>query len=119
MNSAAENLFCVTLADVNKGNVLAELSNELSALIGAVRTTGKKGSLRMKLTITPDDNGETSAVEVEVECRLPRPDRPKTVFFLTEDNRLTRKNPLQPELKLGVVEGGKAEVSGQKSEVSA
>ena len=104
--NAAENLFCVTLADVNRGNALAELSNELSALIGAVRTTGKKGKLRCELTITPDDNGETSQVDLEISTKLPRPDRPKTVFFLTEDNRLTRRNPLQPELKFDVVQGG-------------
>ena len=101
--SASENLFSVTLADVNKGNALAELSNELSALIGAVRATGKKGSLRLKLTLSPDDNGETSSVEVDIETKLPRPDRPKTVFFITEDNRLTRRNPAEQELKLLVL----------------
>lgn len=65
--------------------------------------------------------GETSSVEVDIEARLPKPDRPRTVFFITEDNRLTRRNPLQAELKLGVVDGGvpvTTEVREQKSEVS-
>ena len=83
-----ENLFAAVLADVQRGNVLAELSQELGGLIAAVKATGKKGTLRLKLTIKPDDNGETTTVDAEVEAKHPRPNRPKI-----KDSRLFAPRP--------------------------
>lgn len=102
MNS---NTFSLTLNEQRKGELSAELSNEFRKLVEHVRGTGRAGSLTLKLTIRPTEGGDGSTVllEDDVTVKLPKPKKMKSLFFSTDDGRLTRNDPNQAELPLKAV----------------
>lgn len=103
------NMFVTTLADLRAGRSANELSIELQKLVQAVRETGKKGTLTYKLHIEPAAKGNinTLMIEDEVTVKMPEMDREAAIFFSTDDNRLTRRDPRQREFSMSVVEGDK------------
>lgn len=105
-NDMASNAFAKTLADLRRGQTLVELSNELADLVQAVKETGKKGEICLKLRLTPSAGGEAVVIEDAVTMKVPKMDRASTTFFTTEDNLLTRQDPRQMEMGLRAVDGG-------------
>lgn len=93
----AGNLFATTLAQLDKGNSLAELSAAIVKIVAAVRATGKKGTLKYTLTIQPVPNTDGAQVICvdKVDPDVPEPDRRATLFFTGEDGTLSRRDPNQ------------------------
>lgn len=91
------NAFAITLAQLGKGNNLAELSSELNRLVRAVRATGKKGKLAYTLHVVPVDGTDGAQVVLtdEIKLNTPSPDRKSSLFFTTDDGQLTRRDPNQ------------------------
>jgi len=96
-DEAPANAFATTLAQLDKGSTLAELSAALTDLVAACRATGKKGALKYRLVIKPLPNTDGAQVMCvdEVRAEIPTADRRATLFFTTEEGRLTRKDPNQ------------------------
>ncbi|MFJ4009415.1 hypothetical protein [Streptomyces sp. NPDC090026] len=80
------------------GSTHAELTEKLHALIAAVQETGKGGSISLKVDIKPiaGTDGRTLTVTDAVVTKLPRVERPKSIFFITDDGDLSRTDPRQP-----------------------
>ena len=99
------NAFAMTLQDQRKGELLHECSQRLAELVSACRETGKSGTLTLKLTVNIPKQAEAGTVYVhdEVTIKTPKPRRDGSLFFTTDDNRLTRANPNQRELPLATV----------------
>lgn len=97
-----------TLAALRKGNFIDELSTELGALVDAVRTTGRKGTLTVVLTIAPASKGDDTTLTVadEIKVRPPQPSRGETIMYATADGALTRRDPRQLDIA-GLREVGK------------
>ena len=92
------------LGDLAGGTTVVELNEALSAVVQAVRETGKVGSLSLSLKVKP--NGAAGViVEDEIKVRVPQVPRGETVFFATGDGSLVRSDPRQAELALRRVEG--------------
>ena len=101
------------LRDLHQGKVLEELSEEITAITAAVRAAGKSGELTLKVKFKTPPKGDVSYLtfEAEVSSKKPRRDRGDTIFFITNDNRLTRQDPTQTELPFrGVVDASTGEI---------
>ena len=98
----SQKAFSHILQDLRDGRVHAELSQQLSELINKVQETGKAGELTLKLKIKPATRGNVDKIMIadSVTTTLPKPERGEDVFFLTEDNELSRNHPRQASLEL-------------------
>ncbi|MGY3082600.1 hypothetical protein [Pseudomonas fragi] len=106
--------FIDTLRDIEAGGLLDELSETQHSLIDAIRLTGKGGELTIKLAYKPDGNGQMT-IKADVKAKEPALSRGTSLFFLTPEGNLTRRDPRQQDLPLRTVNDDKPEVLRQVS----
>lgn len=71
-----------------------EMSTELNKLTGAVRDTGKQGSLTLTITLKPvDGSTEVIAVHDVIKVKKPEHTRLGSLAFPDRDNNLKRTDP--------------------------
>jgi hypothetical protein len=101
------NSFMDALLQLRSGKAVDELSQQLAELVGAVKKTGKQGTITLQLKVAPATAGEVRQIFVTdaIKFNPPMPARPSTLFYPNEDNQLLRKDPNQKELELRSVEG--------------
>lgn len=107
--------FIDTLRDIEAGGLLDELSETQHSLIDAIRLTGKGGELTIKLAYKPDGNGQMT-IKAHVKAKEPALSRGTSLFFLTPEGNLTRRDPRQQDLPLRTVNDDKPEVLRQVSQ---
>jgi len=107
--------FIDTLRDIEAGGLLDELSEPQHSLIDAIRLTGKGGELTIKLAYKPDGNGQMT-IKADVKAKEPALSRGTSLFFLTPEGNLTRRDPRQQDLPLRTVNDDKPEVLRQVSQ---
>lgn len=92
--------FAAFLQEQSGGRTHEELSVKLHDLIEAVQETGKGGSLTLKIDVRPIPGAgkRTLTVTDAVAAKVPKPDRQKSIFFVTDDGNLSRNDPTQPVL---------------------
>jgi hypothetical protein len=89
------------LGSLRDGMTRVELAEAVHELVSAVRDTGKKASLTLKLTVAPAtniSNDHTLIVTDDIAVTYPKRDKSSTILFADEDNQLTRRDPRQPRL---------------------
>jgi hypothetical protein len=94
-------LFTDIIAELARGEVVADLSGDLNDLVAAVKLTGKKGSLTFTLDVkelSAEDG--TVGITAKIKVTLPKAGRGESLFFVTEDHNLSRRDPRQAELGL-------------------
>ena len=85
-----------TLAVLNRGNLIIDAGRDMQDVVNGIVACNKPGKLTIELEITPSgwdrDTGRATQVDIrpEIKTKIPRPDQGKSIFFLTEENRLTR-----------------------------
>lgn len=91
---------------IRKGRMLHELSSKLEELTQAIRDTNQKGSLTLKLSITPLKKGDADgqgaiaiALSDTIKIDKPEPARADTLFFAARNGFLSRNNPDQMNLQ--------------------
>jgi hypothetical protein len=88
-----------TLIVMNRGNFIIECGREMQELTDAIIDTGGKGSLVIKLEVTPSGlkDGRISQVDISpsIDIKKPKHDQGKSIFFVTADNKLVRDDPDQ------------------------
>lgn len=83
--------------NLNEGGTMEELAAELRQCVAAVQSTGKKGQLKLTIGITP--NGPTAVSTTEkIEVKAPKADPVATLFYVTPESGLSRRDPRQPQL---------------------
>jgi hypothetical protein len=95
--------FFETLRDIEAGALLDELSEHQHRLVDAIRLAGKGGELVIKLAYKPDGRGQMN-IKAEVKVNEPKMSRGTSLFFLTPEGNLTRRDPRQQDLPLRPVE---------------
>lgn len=100
--------FPAFLAELDRGNVSAELATKLLELIDSVRETRKSGHLTFKLTAGWDAKAEMLRLGTSVTGKTPVLDRPESLFFVTKDGRPTKHDPRQ----LALIEANERHGSG-------
>lgn len=115
------------LGGLGDGKVMDDFHKRFHELLRAVRSCGDKGKVVLTLSVEPDPDQEEPVVSVrgEVTATIPLPKRRRELFFLTDDCRLSRRNPRQPErpentVKMPPVEDradldGKSRAAGERS----
>jgi hypothetical protein len=101
--------FTDTLNAVRYGELVAELDAAWNQLVNKVRDTGKKGSLTIKLDLTP---GKGMAMEIDDHMSVKEPKFPKgsTLLFPTVEGNLQRTDPNQRTLELRSVDMSTGEI---------
>ncbi len=94
-------LFTDYLRELDKGRVIEELSTGMQELISCIMETGKRGSLTLKIDIAPSSKIDTETVAVVASLKItsPEPDRHSTLYYITPENNLSRRDPRQMDLE--------------------
>lgn len=97
--------FTDTLRELRGGVVMDELGEALNKVVGAVRDTGKMGSLTLTIKVKPASKGnlDTMFLEDTLKVNAPENDKGATVFFATPEGNLQRNDPRQTALELKVI----------------
>jgi len=91
------------LADLNDGSTLAGLTGDLADLLQAVQSTGRTGSMTLKIKIAPASKGgdvDKITIMADRKLELPKPEQPQDFFWLTDAAEPTRQHPRQHSLDL-------------------
>ena len=89
------------LATLQKGRTHIELGRALQDLTEAVRATGKAGTLTFALKVSPSKQFGMVELEDKITVKPPEPERYASLFYVTDDANLTRRDPNQLELPVG------------------
>jgi hypothetical protein len=94
--------FASALLEIGGGRLHARLSDQLAEITKAVKETGKKGLLTLKIEVKPVPKASTNTLLVtgSSAAKAPEPeeDSPTSIFFADDDGNLTRSDPRQPTL---------------------
>lgn len=86
--------FLEFLQSFRRGELLAEADKQLAEVIEAVRDTGGKGELVIKIPFKTNEAGQIESVPL-VSSKKPRRAMGRGIYFATEDGKLTRRDPSQ------------------------
>lgn len=89
--------FLTILGELDSGSIADDGLYQLSEVVRAVRKSGKKGSVTLKLEIAPD--GQQVVISGKVDAKIPMPAKGQTIYFATDAGELTRDNPKQEPLR--------------------
>lgn len=96
------------MKELRNGSSLLELSEKLDSLVTAIRETGKAGKITLTLKLSPmGDSTDIHQMLITEEIKVEKPEkgRAASLFFVRNDNVLSRNDERQPELPgLRVVE---------------
>ena len=92
------NLFVKTLGYLQYGVTEERLNAALLECIDAAKETNKSAKLVFTLTIMPENGGAQIEIKADISSKLPKLPAPKTLFFSTDNDPLTRIDPKQREL---------------------
>lgn len=90
------------LTQIRGGAALKDAGAELAEVIRAVKATGKKGSITLKIDIEPDKTDDT-VVTFQPDITVKKPKKPyaKGIFFFDErSGNVSREDPRQMELEM-------------------
>lgn len=91
------------LQEINGGTTHAACTADLAELFKTVQETGRKGALKLTITVAPGTKGQDVdkvIVCVDRTLALPKAEQPADFFWLTEDAEPTRNHPRQHALDL-------------------
>jgi hypothetical protein len=92
--------FIHLLLEMRNGAVASDCNRKFNELLDAVFETGAKGEFTVKVSVKPSKRamgGAVIEVETEHECKTKKPELSvgRSLFFVTQDGRLTRDDPNQ------------------------
>lgn len=100
------------IREYRNGELVRNASDDFAALVAAVRTLRKAGSITIRLEVKPDKH---SAKEVEVQAvvklDVPRKGMKAATFFIGAGDELLRNDPEQLDAFVEVVDPRTGEVS--------
>lgn len=89
---------------INGGFLDIELGEALAEVVNAVMSTGKKGTVTMKLDVSPQNIGQgTIRVAHDIKKTIPKEKREGGIMFAMPSGKLTPNDPSQKSLDLTVV----------------
>jgi hypothetical protein len=93
------------LTEHRGGQTINELSAALRKVAEQVQTSGKAGSVTLKLKMTAAQNTcGTLVITDEITAQVPKPTPRGSIFFTDEHHNLVRNDPNQNELPLKIVD---------------
>lgn len=105
--SAARKPFAAFVQEQRGGTLAAELGDALQELVTAVQENGKSGTLTLQVKVASNGDDLTVTVTDKITVKKPEPARGAAIFYIDVHGNLVRRNPMQPELPLQGLDGGK------------
>lgn len=91
--------FASFLMEARKGGLHTELSEQLADLVTQVVATGKKGTIKLTLTVAPSKDDEAIVVVTDgLSVATPKHTQRPTLFYPDEAGNLHRRDPRQAEI---------------------
>ena len=87
------------LCRIDSGNLVDEFQSALIDVLTAVRTLGRKGKLKLAMTIAPSGHNSV-AIDFDVTSAPPKEKRHPSQIFCTPLGQLVSRNPDQFEMDL-------------------
>ena len=85
------------IKDMHRGIVAVDADAKLTELVAAVKEHGKVGTFTLRIDIKPKGNDEAD-ITAEITTKVPKPKPRPALFYLTDDNNLSRTDPTQDDL---------------------
>jgi len=89
--------FLEFLQSFRRGELISEADDQFGELMEAVKRTGGKGDLTIKLPFKVNEAGQIECVPT-VSCKKPRKPLGTGIYYVTDEGRLTRQDPTQDDL---------------------
>ena len=89
--------FLEFLQSYRRGELISEADDQFGELMEAVKRTGGKGDLTIKLPFKVNEAGQIECVPT-VSCKKPRKPLGTGIYYVTDEGRLTRQDPTQDDL---------------------
>lgn len=93
------------IVELNDGSTHAALSADFAELLRTVQSTGRGGSLTLKVKVAPAMRTSGGCVDkvtitADRKLELPKPEQASDFFWLTESGETSRNHPRQQDLPL-------------------
>jgi len=89
--------FLEFLQSFRRGELISEADDQFGELMEAVKRTGGKGDLTIKLPFKVNEAGQIECLPT-VSCKKPRKPLGTGIYYVTDEGRLTRQDPSQDDL---------------------
>lgn len=89
--------FLEFLQSFRRGELLTAADEMLAELMEAIDRTGGKGEITIKLPFKPNDAGQIECVP-DLALKKPRKPMGTGIYFVSDDKKLTRRDPAQEDL---------------------
>ena len=84
------------LAPLSEGEIVPDLTNKIHEVVRAVRDTGKAGTIKLSLKISPCEGSDRQVVvNADIDAKTPQMARPMSIYFTDENGGLHRQDPRQ------------------------
>lgn len=90
------------LGALRRGAFKKSFQDELRQLVDAVRSTGKKGTITVTLTVESvgvADDDMSLSIGDKIAVKLPQPSTGSTLMYVTANGDLSRRDPRQHDLE--------------------
>ena len=89
--------FLEFLQSFRRGELIAEADEQFGELMEAICRTGGKGEITIKLPFKVNEAGQIECVP-QLACKKPRKPMGTGSYYVTDEGRLTRRDPSQDDL---------------------
>lgn len=89
--------FIEFLQSFRRSELIAEADEQFGELMEAIRRTGGKGDITIKLPFKVNEAGQIECVP-QLSCNKPRKPLGTGIYYVTDEGRLTRRDPSQEDL---------------------
>lgn len=86
------------LNEHRRGGMLSDLSEKLQDAVEDAMESGKEASITVQIIIKPEGTDRVFVAD-KITTKAPQRSVPASLFFVTPNNRLTRKDPHQLRLE--------------------
>lgn len=88
--------FLEFMQSFRRGELLREADDRMAEVLAAIQETGNGGEVTIKLPFKVNKAGQIECVP-QVSAKKPRREMGTGIFFLSDDARLTRRDPNQAD----------------------
>lgn len=101
--------FLAWFAELDRRRTANDANDAHQQVIAACRETGKAGVVTIQFKYAPMADGEQMKVTASVTSKLPQPEARSLIFFVDDDENLTRNDPRQLEFGIRLAEDDRKE----------
>lgn len=83
---------------IDSGHMVLDMEQECKDVVAACREHMKQGTVTLQLKFDPDPKTGAMRVSHEIKSKVPQKKPMASIFFVCDDNTLSRQDPRQREM---------------------